>query len=528
VVNAPIPPSITTQPASQTVSAGGNVTFSVTAGGTAPIYYQWTFNNNNLAGQTGTALQLNAVTVAQAGNYAVVVTNFGGAVTSSVAVLSVGVAAAPTIVTQPQSLSVVAGSNATFSVVASGSAPLSYQWTFGTNVLPGQTGTTLSLLNVTAPQAGDYAVVISNSIGSVTSAVARLTIRPSAPGTDPRAPWRGFAGRYNGLLYDTNGVALGSSGFFSFNLTPRGTYSALIQLSGGWRVSTSGSLKPDGTATNAIPRRNSSEILVSWAVDLTGSDQITGYLSTVSGAWSAELLGDRALFNARTNRCPYAGRYTLDLAGTPGGSTNYPAGDGYASVTIDGNGNVTLHGLLPDKTPVAQKVALSKAGSWPLFAPLYSGTGALIAWVQFENRANDDFNGLATWLKPNLPTAKYYPGGFSVQSQIVGSLYSAAATGSGVLQLTNGIALFVGDPMGSVTNAVHLVSAVEIAGADPRTLKATFKPTTGLFTGSYLPPGGTTPVSFSGALSQKVNVASGFFLDVNQSGLVRLQNNPGQ
>jgi uncharacterized protein YjbI with pentapeptide repeats len=94
-----LPPSITTQPASQTVINGSNATFNVTAGGTAPLAYQWYFNGTSLSGATvnGTSLSgataenysLTGVTTNNAGNYTVVVTNLYGSVTSSMASLAV-------------------------------------------------------------------------------------------------------------------------------------------------------------------------------------------------------------------------------------------------------------------------------------------------------------------------------------------------------------------------------------------------------------------------------------------------------
>ena len=82
-------PFLISQPTSQTVQAGANVTFAITAGGTAPLAYQWTFNGTNLAGATTAALTLTNVAFGQAGNYAVTVTNAGGSVPSSNAVLTV-------------------------------------------------------------------------------------------------------------------------------------------------------------------------------------------------------------------------------------------------------------------------------------------------------------------------------------------------------------------------------------------------------------------------------------------------------
>lgn len=86
----PSPPAITMQPADQTVSAGDNVTFTVTATGTPPLFYQWFFNTNTpLPGANGFALTLTNVQPGDAGAYHVVVTNVAGAVMSAPARLTV-------------------------------------------------------------------------------------------------------------------------------------------------------------------------------------------------------------------------------------------------------------------------------------------------------------------------------------------------------------------------------------------------------------------------------------------------------
>jgi hypothetical protein len=83
-----LPPLITTQPASQTVIHGSNVTFNVTVLGTPPLAYQWYFNGANLSGETTSSHSLLGVTLADAGDYLVVVTNLYGSVTSSLARLT--------------------------------------------------------------------------------------------------------------------------------------------------------------------------------------------------------------------------------------------------------------------------------------------------------------------------------------------------------------------------------------------------------------------------------------------------------
>src|SRR6185369_164874 len=87
----PTAPYITMQPTNQTVDVGSSAAFSVSAGGTAPLSYQWRFSGTNLNGATQQVLLLANVQPTNAGNYFAVVTNSQGAVTSSVAVLTVKV-----------------------------------------------------------------------------------------------------------------------------------------------------------------------------------------------------------------------------------------------------------------------------------------------------------------------------------------------------------------------------------------------------------------------------------------------------
>ncbi len=171
-----LPPSIVSQPTNQTVIAGATATFQVVAAGSSPLSYQWFFNQTSvLAGATNATLTLNNVQPASAGGYSVVVTNSAGAVTSSVATLTV--LGPPSIVSQPTNQTVIAGATATFQVVAAGSSPLSYQWFFNqSSVLTGATNATLTLNNVQPASAGGYSVVVTNSAGAVTSSVATLTV----------------------------------------------------------------------------------------------------------------------------------------------------------------------------------------------------------------------------------------------------------------------------------------------------------------------------------------------------------------
>jgi len=125
-------------------------------------------------------LRLNNVTPDNAGNYTVVITSPYGSITSSIVTLTV----VSPLVSQPKSLFVTNGSQASFSVSVSGALPLSFQWQKdGTNLseggnISGSTTANLILTGVSANDAGNYTVVITspNAYGSVTSGVAGLAV----------------------------------------------------------------------------------------------------------------------------------------------------------------------------------------------------------------------------------------------------------------------------------------------------------------------------------------------------------------
>ncbi|MGC8887388.1 MAG: immunoglobulin domain-containing protein [Verrucomicrobiia bacterium] len=170
------PPVITVQPISRTVDPGANVNFTVTAVGTTPLYYQWYRNNVPISGATSTTLSVsNARVGVNDGAYTVVVTNIYGATTSQVAMLIVREPVF--IVEHPTNLTVGVGGTAMFTVVPGGGEPYVYRWFFNiTNEIVGQTNSTLVLTNVQLSQAGYYNVIVSNPMGSATSAVAELIV----------------------------------------------------------------------------------------------------------------------------------------------------------------------------------------------------------------------------------------------------------------------------------------------------------------------------------------------------------------
>jgi hypothetical protein len=176
---APVAPSITAQPTSQTVTAGQAASFSVAATGTAPLSYQWQKNGANIAGATTANYSTPATTTSDSGSaFRVLVSNTAGTVTSSAATLTVNAAAvAPSITAQPTSQTVAAGQTASFSVAATGTAPLSYQWQKNGVAISGATSSSYTTPATTSSDNGtQFTVAVSNTAGSVTSNAATLTV----------------------------------------------------------------------------------------------------------------------------------------------------------------------------------------------------------------------------------------------------------------------------------------------------------------------------------------------------------------
>ena len=147
--------------------------------GSPPLNYQWRFNDMSIAGATATNYTRVNAQAGDAGGYSVLITNLAGAITSSVATLTVNVP--PEITAHPASQSVKTGTNATFSVIASGTAPLAYQWKFNNADIAGETNTSLTLNIVVWSDAGDYTVTVTNAAGSAFSTPATLTVLPPDP-----------------------------------------------------------------------------------------------------------------------------------------------------------------------------------------------------------------------------------------------------------------------------------------------------------------------------------------------------------
>ena len=172
-------PSISQQPAAETVTVGQTATFTVTATANAALTYQWQKNGAAINGATSASYTTPATATSDSGSkFAVVVSDSAGSVTSSAAALTVNAAVqAPSISQQPAAQTVTAGQTATFTVTAAANAALTYQWQENGAAISGATGASYTTPATTASDSGSkFTVVVSDSAGSVTSSAATLTV----------------------------------------------------------------------------------------------------------------------------------------------------------------------------------------------------------------------------------------------------------------------------------------------------------------------------------------------------------------
>ncbi len=176
----PVAPVFSLNPASQTVTAGTNVTFNSNVSGTPLPTFQWRKDGVALTGANALSLTLTNVTLASAGVYTVVATNSAGTATSSSATLTVNppAIAAPVFTTQPASLTVAAGSTTVLASAAP--AATAYRWQRNNADVPGATSASLVLKEITAASAGTYRVIATNNAGSTPSATATLAVNTVA------------------------------------------------------------------------------------------------------------------------------------------------------------------------------------------------------------------------------------------------------------------------------------------------------------------------------------------------------------
>jgi uncharacterized repeat protein (TIGR03803 family) len=438
-------PQITTQPVSQVVIQGQSATFQVDTATNGEQSFQWQFDNGSfvtnlsdqfpdIIGSQSSTLTINNVSPADAGAYSVVITNTSGSVTSSPAYLAI-VPWRPTITTQPTGTNVFPGQSVPITVGVAGTQPLVFQWQRnGTNItdsgdISGSTTATLTFNSILPTDAGTYSVVISNSIGSATSAGALISVVTNTTPGAGLATLYSFTGgndggEPNGLIQGADGSLYGTTveggtNFAGtvFKMTPSGLLTTLYQFTGD----------DDGASPFATLTSGSNGLFYGTTFQGGSNDNGTVFSISTNG-----VLDTLVQFNETNGDLPYAGLIT-GADGSFYGVTYQGGNIGFGSTyRMDTNGNLTtLYSFSGGADGGLLYAGIAQAADGNLYGAAFQGGGSGLGCI-FRAGTNGTSTNILTFNNANGAAAY---GGLMLgsDSNLYGTTFLGGATSNGTI-----------------------------------------------------------------------------------------------
>jgi hypothetical protein len=377
------------------VLLGGSLSLEAESQGDPPFTYQWLLGGVPIDGGQQRILTLGSLGLAQAGSYAVRVSNAMGSATSGA--VRVEVALPPEVGQQPQGGLFKLGDALRLEVQVSGEAQ-SFQWFKNGVPVNGGTGSLLVIGSLGVGDAGTYRVEVSGFGGQVSSLGAVVGVLGV----------RGAAGAYEGLLRDGSNQVVGR---INLALSAAQSYSATVLYQGQRRVF-SGTLS-QGQFLNSLTAAGAPD----WSVGgtLAGdflSGSVTLLESTVeSGSEPGVIVGSlhRLAFESGSNPAPMAGKFTVPLetdSAEEAGGAGVQEAQGYLLARVNPSGWASVSGRLRDGTAFADRVILNWEGRGSVYAALVNARGEmgrLGGEMVFESGAEGQ--GRLEWQPARLPGA---------------------------------------------------------------------------------------------------------------------------
>jgi len=507
------PPSISAQPSALTRTVGSNASFTVTASGSGHLGYQWQKNSVNVSDGSGAATSsftLSSVAVADTGTYMVVVTDTLNGTVSSITSSGVYLTlnSAPSISIQPSAITQTVGSIGSFTVTASGSGVLTYQWQRdGVNVvnsaghISGATMATLTDSSIAVADTGTYTVIVTNTLNSTSSstsssgayltvnAAPSISIQPvaitkavGAVGTfSVTASGSGiltYQWQRNGVNVSNNaghisGATMASLTDSSVAATDTGTYNVIVTstLNG---VPSSATSSGAYLTVNTAPSVSVQPIAITKAVGAVGTFSVTASGSGVltyqwqrngvnvsnsaghiSGATTATLTDSSVAatdtgtytvivtntLNSTSSSTPSSGAYlTVNAAPTisvqPAPITKAVGGMGSFSVTASSNGTLTYQWQRDGVNVLSSTGHFSGAMTATLTDSSVAGTDSgtyTVVVTSTLNSVSSSVTSSGAYLTVNVvPSISAQPVPITKAVGSIGS-FSVAATGNGAL-----------------------------------------------------------------------------------------------
>ena len=537
------PPVITSQPVSDTVTAGASATFSVTATGTPTLTYAWQYLSGSTWKAFGAGTGYNTPTLTTIATVAafnglqfrVVVTD-GNSLSTISNTVTLTVNSPPAISAQPVSQTVNVGNMATFSVAATGTPTLTYAWQYlsGTTWKAFVSGTgyntaTLTTFATTSALNGlEFRVVITDGNGlSTTSNTATLTVDQllALPAPDPASLPAAIVGQdYAGTITATGGSGSGyvftvvglpndslqsalnngsstlTIGGIPTTVTPAGTpISFQVSVKDNLGNSTGPvtytisvvppsplTLQPGGTLT-----AGTTNVAYSGAISASGGSG-SGYVFSVNGT-SIPTTGAKVLISDSIS-VSSTGTSTLSISGTPTLAQTVTL----TSVTVkDGAGDTagpdtyTIQVIPPTPLTLQAGGSLAAATTNVAYSTTIAASGGSGSGYVFS------VNGTS------IPTT-------GTQVPIADGI-SVAGTGNGTLVVSGTPTLA---QMVTLTSVTVKDGAGDTAGPDTYTIQVSAPTPLTLQAGGSL-PAATTNVAYSGGISASGGSGSGYVFTVN-------------
>lgn len=384
---------------------------------------------------------------------------------------------------------------------------------------------------------GLYTLVTNSRVNTAVPSLALPTDDWPMPTFTPFNP-TSYAMDARGLLKQGHGETLVVLGSLKVKVTTNRSYSGSVIWEGtSWPVTGAFAISDAGISTGTVVRKGLSSLSFTLRYhnegDLHAEWRLLGTVTDGVTTATADLLEDYN-WNAKggSGAPDYTGTYTIAMPAVNNGSTLEPQGMAYGVLTVTATGDATLQLTLPDTAIMSVAVPLTNAAHFgspriSFYSP--QGNGFVAGEMSFRDLAGvSDLDGRVSWRKPADAKNKYYPSGFHVNRQIIGSKFVAIAN-SPDLQLkpnvSSAIAKFFGSDLPYIPGGLRLVgwSIQDKLTSQFSGETWTYALTKGVLTGNFKHAATATSANFGGVILQKQNRVGGFFRGTTQTGLFYME-----